>query len=69
MILLTRLDRAAILVNTDLVMTVEQTPDTKLTFTNGEHLLVREPPAELIRRLIEFKQQIHSGALLVPPPA
>ena len=37
-----------LLVNADLIETVEATPDTVLTLTTGKKLIVRETPAEIV---------------------
>jgi flagellar protein FlbD len=61
MISLTRLDGKEIVVNADLVLTVEATPDTVLTLASGEHLMVREPPAEVIERAAAWRRRCASG--------
>ncbi len=63
MIALTRLDGKEIVVNADLVLTVEATPDTVLTLATGEHLMVREPPEEIIERAAAWRRKCAS------PPA
>ena len=42
MIQLTRLNNSPLIVNSDLVKFVEQSPDTVITLVNGEKILVRE---------------------------
>ena len=42
MIELTRLNGTPIVLNSDLIKTAEASPDTMLTLTNGEKLIVRE---------------------------
>lgn len=69
MIAVTRLDGTELLVNEDLVLTVEHTPDTLLTFTTGARIVVRESPAELRSRVIEFRRAVLDGARLVPREA
>ena len=56
MIAVTRLDGQRVFVNADLIETIEQTPDTIVTFTSGHKLLVRDLPAELAERVIEYKR-------------
>jgi len=58
MILVTRLDGREIAVNCDLVATVERTPDTMLTLTNGTRLLVREGIDEVVDRVVAFRRRI-----------
>lgn len=61
MIALTRLDGKEIVVNADLVLTVEATPDTVLLLVTGEHLMVREPPLEVIERAAAWRRRCASG--------
>ena len=52
MIEVTRLGGGALIVNVDLILSIEQTPDTMIAFANGEKLLVLETPAVLIERVL-----------------
>ncbi len=54
MIRLTRLNDRPLVVNADLIKYVEQTPDTLVTLTNGDRLMVKETTEEVVRRVIEF---------------
>ena len=56
MIAVTRLDGQKMFVNADLIESIEQTPDTIVSFTSGHKLLVRDLPEELARRVIEYKR-------------
>lgn len=58
MIVVTRLSNKPIIVNSDLIVFIEETPDTILTLSNGEKLVVHERAAEVIRRVVEFKRSI-----------
>lgn len=59
MITLHRLNGTAIVLNLDLIETVEPTPDTMVTFTTGRKLVVKESIEELIVRILEFKKMQH----------
>ena len=61
MIPLTRLDGKEIVVNADLILTVEATPDTVLTLVPGGHLMVREPPAEVVERAAAWRRRCGAG--------
>ncbi|MBR4530634.1 MAG: flagellar FlbD family protein [Lachnospiraceae bacterium] len=61
MIEVTRLNGMKYLVNEDLIMTVEETPDTVLTLTNGQKLLVKESGQEVRDLVKSFKQEIYAG--------
>ncbi len=58
MIEVTRLNGAIYFLNPDMILTLEATPDTVITLTNGEKLIVRESPHELIDRFVALKRRI-----------
>jgi flagellar protein FlbD len=58
MIAVTRLDGIPILLNEDLIETIEQTPDTVLSLVNGDKLIVRDEPAQLVQRVIDFRRVV-----------
>ena len=61
MIELTRINGGHVTVNNELIVTVEETPDTLLTFTNGQKLLVRESRQDVIRLVKEYEREIRTG--------
>jgi flagellar protein FlbD len=60
-ITITRLDGAQMLLNSDLIESVERTPDTLVSLSNGDTLIVRESPDELVARVIRFKRAVLEG--------
>lgn len=58
MIKLTRLSGEEFVLNSDLIRYVERRPDTFITLTTDERLIVRETPEEVIERTIEFARAI-----------
>jgi flagellar protein FlbD len=58
MIQLTRLNNSLLIVNSDLVKFVEQSPDTVITLLNGEKILVRERPQEVLERIVKFRRSV-----------
>ncbi len=56
MIELTKFDETRILVNEDYILTVEETPDTVITFYNGQKILVREGRMEILDLIRSFKK-------------
>jgi flagellar protein FlbD len=62
MITVTCLDGRVLLVNDDLIESVEQAPDTILSLVNGHKLLVRDNPADLLERVIDFRRSVARGA-------
>ena len=58
MIRLTRLNRAPLVLNSDLIEHIDVTPDTVITLTTGQILRVRETADEVMARIIRFRRQI-----------
>jgi flagellar protein FlbD len=54
MIGLTKLNNQSFVVNADLIKFVESTPDTLLTLTTGERILVKESTDEVVRRVVQY---------------
>jgi flagellar protein FlbD len=58
MILLTKINKASIAVNADLIQYIEETPDTVLTMTNGEKVVVIESMASIIQKMVHYRRMI-----------
>jgi flagellar protein FlbD len=58
MIRVTRLGGRPIYINSDLIESLETTPDTSILLTNGHRLIVKESPDEVIRLVVEFRRNI-----------
>lgn len=58
MIVLTKLNNASIAVNADLIQYVEETPDTVITMTNNDKVVVREGMKEIIQKVVHFRRLI-----------
>jgi flagellar protein FlbD len=63
MIALTRLNGQPIMVNCDLIEFLEETPDTVVTLTSGNKLVVRDRMQEIQQKIVAFKRSIYG-----PPP-
>lgn len=59
MIKLTKLNGQEIFVNPDLMENMECHPNTTILLTTGKSTIVKEPPEEVVNRIIEFKKKIH----------
>jgi flagellar protein FlbD len=59
MIPLRRLNNQAIMVNADLIESLEATPDTVVTLTSGNKLLVRDSMEEIQAKIVDFKRRIY----------
>ena len=62
MILLTRLNGHKLVVNAELIKTVEATPDTTLPLINGDRMMVGESVEEVVRRAVEYGRQLRAFA-------
>jgi len=58
MIRLTRLNHVSIVLNSDLIEHIEETPDTVVSLMNGQILRVRETADEVVDRIVEFRARI-----------
>lgn len=62
MIQLTRINHVPMVVNADLIEHIEAAPDTIISLTNGQKLVVLESIDEVVKRTIEFRRAIYAGA-------
>jgi flagellar protein FlbD len=60
MIKLTRLNGEEVVVNAEMIRFVESRPDTYVTLTSNDRLIVREPVAEVIKRAISYHRAVRS---------
>lgn len=65
MIKLTRLDGEQFVLNADLIRYVERRPDTFITLTSGERIVVAEAMDDVVDRAVRYQQQKH----FLPLPA
>ena len=55
---LTRLNGLPIVVNAELIKFIEATPDTLISLTSGEKIMVKEPVDVVTQRVLEYRHQI-----------
>jgi flagellar protein FlbD len=58
MIRLTRINQAPLVLNSDLIEYLETTPDTVITLTTGQKLMVLESADEVTQKVIDFRRTI-----------
>lgn len=56
MVRLTRLDGTPMILNADLIRFIESLPDTYVTLTNGDRVIVRESVDAVMDRAVEYQQ-------------
>ncbi len=61
MINLTRLNGAEIVVNADVVESLEATPDTVLSLTSGQKLAVQETISEVVEKVVLYQRRVHTA--------
>ena len=64
MITVTRLNGKPIVVNADLIRSVEENPDTTITLINGDHIIVLETMSDVVDRAIEYGRSLRR---MLPP--
>ncbi len=63
MIELTRLNQKPLIVNSDLIKFVENTPDTVITLVSGEKFVVLESAETIVEQVVEFRRRLLAGLL------
>lgn len=56
MIELYKLNGQTVFVNPDLIRFMESTPDTVLTFIDGQKIVVRDAPTEINEKIVKYRQ-------------
>jgi flagellar protein FlbD len=69
MIPLSRLDGREFWLNEDLLVSVEETPDTLLVLTTGARVLVRESAEEVVAQIVAFRRRVLGLPTVVGPTA
>lgn len=68
MILLHRLNKAEFLLNSDLIETIEATPDTMVTLTTGKKIIVRDGIEDVVGKIINFRQVCNTSIRVLNEP-
>ena len=68
MIEVTRFNGGVFLLNSDQIETVEATPDTVITLTNGHRYVEKESPEEVLRRVAAFRRGLQGLSFDSVPP-
>ena len=59
MIALRRLNNQPIMVSAELIEQLESTPDTVITLTSGNKLIVRDTMEEIQAKIIDYKRRVY----------
>jgi flagellar protein FlbD len=66
MIKVTRINNSMLVLNSDLIESIESTPDTMISLTTGKKIMVRETVDDVINRITKFKR-VTSAVIDLPP--
>jgi flagellar protein FlbD len=67
MIKLHKLNGTEIVVNAELIESVESTPDTVVNLATGNRFLVRNGVQEVIDKVVEYKKKVYAERKCVNP--
>ena len=59
MIKVTRLNDAVMVINVEKIQSLQSTPDTVITFTNHDKIMVKEPMEEVSQRIVEYQRTVN----------
>ncbi len=65
MIKITELKGKVKFINSELIESIEQIPDTLIALTNGTSIIVQEKPEKIIELLISFKKEVVAQQTIV----
>ncbi len=67
MIKLTLYDDADVIINADLIESVERTPDTLVSLTTGKKVMVKESVEDVISKVVTYRRLINRSSRLFGP--
>ncbi|MBW2337748.1 MAG: flagellar FlbD family protein [Deltaproteobacteria bacterium] len=59
MIKVTRLNDSVMVINVEKIQSLQSTPDTVITFTNHDKIMVKEPLEEVSQRIVEYRRSVN----------
>ena len=62
MIKVTRLNDSVMVINVEKIQSLQATPDTVITFTNHDKIMVKEPVEEISQRIVDYQRAINCHA-------
>ncbi len=60
MIKVTRLNDSTLMINVDMIRSLQAIPETVITFTNNDKIMVKEPLEEVSQRIVEYQRTLYS---------
>lgn len=62
MIKVTRLNDSIMVINVEKIQSVQSTPDTVITFTNQDRIMVKEALEEVSQRIVEYRRAVNCSS-------
>jgi flagellar protein FlbD len=69
MIKVTRLNDSVLMVNVDRIQSLQAIPETVITFTNNDKLMVKEPLEEVSQKIVDYQRTINSKMVTADRPS
>jgi flagellar protein FlbD len=63
MIKVTRLNDSTLIINVDMIRSLQAIPETVITFTNNDKIMVKEPLEEVSQRIVEYQRTLYSNSV------
>ena len=63
MIKVTRLNDSTLMINVDMIRSLQAIPETVITFTNNDKIMVKEPLEEVSRKIVDYQRTIYSNSV------
>ncbi len=67
MILLHKLNGNEIVINAELIESIETTPDTVVNLITGNRFIVKEKKEEIVALTIEYKKKVYAERKIINP--
>ena len=62
MIKVTRLNDSVMVINVEKIQSLQATPDTVITFSNHDKIMVKEPVEEISQRIVDYRRAINANS-------
>ena len=69
MIKVTRLNDSALMINVDMIQSLQAIPETVITFTNNDKIMVKEALEEVSQRIVDYQRTINSKMVNADGPS
>jgi flagellar protein FlbD len=69
MIKVTRLNDSVLVVNVDRIQSLQAIPETVITFTNNDKIMVKEPLEEVSQKIVDYQRTINSKMVNADGPS